>query len=442
MLKIYNTLNRKKEALKKKKLLNLFVCGPTVYDLCHIGHAKTYIFFDFFTKYLRSKGQNVFYLQNITDIDDKIIARAQEKNISPQALSRKFEKEYFADIKELKINSVTKYARATEHIKEIISQVERLISKGAAYKTNDGIYYDISKFKEYGKLSKRTYTQAEDGVSRIDESVQKRNKGDFCLWKFSKPNEPKWKSPFGQGRPGWHIEDTAISEKYFGSNYDIHGGGRDLMFPHHDAEIAQMEKISGKKPFVKYWMHTGFLTVNNEKMSKSLGNFITIKDLLKKHNSRTLRYFFLKSHYRTSLDYSEEKIAQAKKELEKIDEFIENTKKAKDEKTSELLKQYAQYGQALENDLNTPVAFSIIFKLMSKPASKQTYLFFKEINKYLDIFKFKKEPLPSEIKKLAEKRESLRKQKKWSEADKIRKQIEQKGYRIQDTAKGAKVTLK
>ena len=277
MLKIYNTLSRKKEIFKprKEKQVNLFVCGPTVYDFSHLGHARTYIAFDVIVKYLRQNGYDVFYLQNITDIDDKIINKAKENNVTPEKLAFRFEKEYLDDIKSLKINGVTKYARATDHIEEIISQVERLIKKDCAYKIEDGIYYDISKFKGYGKLSKRTVLQAEDAVSRIDESKEKRNKGDFCLWKFSKSGEPNWQSPWGKGRPGWHIEDTAITEKYFGPQYDIHGGANELIFPHHEAEIAQMEVISGKSPLVKYWLHTGLLTIDRVKMAKLLGRWQT-----------------------------------------------------------------------------------------------------------------------------------------------------------------------
>ncbi len=273
MIKLFNTLSRKKEVFKpiKGKKVNFFVCGPTVSLFSHIGHARTYVIFDVIIKYLREAGYKVFYLQNITDIDDKIIDRAKENKISPVKWAKRFEKEYLKDMRSLKINSVSKYARATDHIKEIISQVERLIKKGYAYQLKDGIYYNISKFKNYGKLSKRTVIQAEDGVSRMDEAKGKRNKGDFCLWKISKPGEPKWKSPWGWGRPGWHIEDTAITEKHFGPQYDVHGGARDLMFPHHEAEIAQMEALSGKTSFVKYWLHSGFLTVKGQKMAKTFG---------------------------------------------------------------------------------------------------------------------------------------------------------------------------
>ena len=247
VMKLYNTLSRKKEILRprKAKSINLFVCGPTTYDLSHLGHARTYIVFDMIVRYLRKSGYNVFYLQNITDIDDKIIKRAKEQHVHWRNLSRKFEKKYFKDMTALNITSCNKYAPATKHIKQIISQVKRLLKKGYAYQIEDGIYYDISKFKDYGKLSRRTVLQAEDAVSRIDTAKGKRNKGDFCLWKKSKPGEPFWASPWNLGRPGWHIEDTSITEKYFGPQYDIHGGARDLIFPHHEAEIAQMEAISG-----------------------------------------------------------------------------------------------------------------------------------------------------------------------------------------------------
>ena len=254
-MKLYNTLSRKKKCPEpeEQRKLRLFVCGPTVYDYTHIGHARTYLFFDFFTKYLRHRGYEVNYLQNITDIDDKIIARAADRKIRPDELAQQFTDFYFEDMKTISVDAVTIYAPATAFISQIVAQVERLVDKGFAYKIeNDGWYFDISKDEDYGKLSGRTASQAEDGVSRIDDSDAKRNRGDFCLWKFSKPNEPKWNTRIGTGRPGWHIEDTAISEYYFGPQYDIHGGADDLKFPHHEAEIAQQESASGLKPFVRF----------------------------------------------------------------------------------------------------------------------------------------------------------------------------------------------
>ena len=291
-IKLHDTLSRKDKRLNPRsgKKIEIFVCGPTVYDYSHIGHARTYIAFDAFVKYLKSQSYEVRYVQNITDLDDKIIARAGELGQSAETLAQNFEKEYYHDMETLGVDSVDKYARATGYIPQIISQIQRLIEKEYAYEIEkDGIYFDISKFKNYGKLSGRTSEQAEDAVSRIDESIKKRNRGDFALWKLApapalrqKSGEPKWPSPWGDGRPGWHIEDTAITETEFGAQYDIHGGARDLLFPHHESEIAQMESISGKKPLANCWMHTGFLTVNGEKMSKSLGNFITIHKFLKK----------------------------------------------------------------------------------------------------------------------------------------------------------------
>jgi len=474
MLKIYNTLSRKKEIFKprKNRLVNLFVCGPTVYDFSHIGHARTYIFFDSFAKYLKEKGYKVFYLQNITDIDDKIIKRAEEERTVWKELSRKFEKDYLKDVKSLGINSVTKYARATNHIKEIISQVKRLMKKGFAYQIEDGIYYDISKFKDYGKLSKRTVLQAQDAVSRIDESIQKRNKGDFCLWKFTPHQilvrggakyrknlyEPSWSSPFGPGRPGWHIEDTAITEKYFGPQYDIHGGAIELSFPHHEAEIAQMEAISGKKPLVKYWLHTGLLTINGQKMSKSLKNFITIREFLNSYSARILRLFVLSSHYRSPIDYNQEKIEQIKNQLERLDEFLDKLKKI-----NQKIKKYyvnknflekikKKIEMALEDDFNTPKALGVLFEFIKKinilfdknqidkNQAKKILSFLKEIDRFFNFIFIKAEgKIPLEIIELVKEREKARQEKNWKLADEIREKVQKLGYQIQDTSEGPKI---
>ncbi len=448
MLKLYNTLSRKKEVFKplKNKKVNFFVCGITPYDFAHIGHARTYIVFDMVVKYLKQKGYDVFYLQNITDIDDKIIKRAKEKRVSWINLSRKFEKEYMKDMKVLNVNSVNKYARATDHIKEIISQVKRLLEGRYAYQIEDGIYYDISKFKDYGKLSRRTALGAEDAVSRIDESKEKRNKGDFCLWKFAKPREPSWPSPWGTGRPGWHIEDTAITEKFFGPRYDVHGGGRDLTFPHHEAEIAQMEAISGKKPLVKYWLHTGFLTVEGRKMAKSLGNFITIKDFLKKHSPRLLRFLVLKNHYRSPLDYTKKAVLQAEKELERMDEFInkskrQNLKRKSPSKKPNLKKDFER---AIEDDFNTPKALAVIFRLIrSGKATKENLSFLKETDKFFHfIFSKETKPkLPRNVLNLVKLREKYRQEKNWLKADEIRRKIKQIGYQVEDTKKGPEIKI-
>jgi len=476
MLKIYNTLSQKKEVFKplKNKKVNIFVCGPTVYDLSHVGHARTYIIFDTIVTYLREMGLKVFYLQNITDIDDKIIKRAKEKRVTPKKLAERFEKEYYKDMKALKITSVNKYARATNYILEIISQIKRLKEKNFAYQIEDGVYYDISKFKDYGKLSGRKLKKANDAVSRIDENKNKRNKGDFCLWKFSKQGEPKWKSPFGEGRPGWHIEDTAITEKHFGSQYDIHGGARDLIFPHHEAEISQMEALSNKEPMAKYWLHTGFLRVGGKKMSKSLGNFITIREFLKDHSNtekpyRLLRFLILKSHYRSPINYSKSKILQTKKELEKIEEFINNLKKIQkknikstkrsSENVEKAISNVRQgFQEAMNDDFNTPKAIAAIFSFINKSSSlitrdemdskkaKEIIETLKEFNK---IFKIELGSIHQhhrvtlenkvQLREKIELREKYRDEKNWQKADEIRKEIKRLGYKIKDTKEGTEI---
>ncbi|MEF8847079.1 MAG: cysteine--tRNA ligase [Candidatus Paceibacterota bacterium] len=457
-LKVYNTLTDQKEEFHplNDKEVKMFVCGPTVYDYAHIGHARTYVVFDMITKYLRQKDYDVYYLQNITDIDDKIIKRAKKKDITPKELARKYEKAYLKDMEKLNVNSIDKYARATEHIDQIISQVKRLKEKDYAYKLEDGFYYDLSKFEDYGKLSGRTTLDEEDAVSRIDEAKDKKNKRDFCLWKDSKPEEPSWESPWGEGRPGWHIEDTALTEKYLGPQYDLHGGARDLIFPHHEAEIAQMEALSGKKPMVKYWTHAGFLTVNGEKMSKSEGNFITIRDFLKDYSPRVLRLFVLKSHYRSPVDYNEEVLKQVKNQIEKIDEFLDRLKEyePQSEGTDLVQETREKYRQAMEDDFNTPEALAAVFELIKKANSaldknelnqenkRNIVHFLNEVDQVFDFIFVQKQEVPDQIKKLAQKREKLRKQEKYEEADELRKKIEEKGYQVKDTDQGIKIRKK
>ncbi len=419
-------------------------------------------------KYLRHQGYKVFYLQNITDIDDKIIKRAKEKKKSWRQIARFFEKEYHKDMKSLKVDGITKYARATDYIKEIQSQVRRLLKKGYGYSIKDGIYYDIRRFKDYGKLSRRTALGAEDAVSRIDESKGKRNRGDFCLWKFKKPGEPSWPSFWDNGgRPGWHIEDTAITEKYFGPQYDIHGGARDLIFPHHEAEIAQMEAISGKKPLVRYWLHTGFLTIRGRKMSKSLGNFITLKDFFKKWPARKcsqaaeiLRFIVFSSHYRSPLDYSPNLAKEVEVNLRRLEEFLtqlREIKKSSKESHKKLIENFERkFFNSLEDDFNTPKAKALIFDFIARMNKKieedkicrkeaeRIYRFFKEINKIFGILDFRKieqkRVLPKKIKELVEFREKLRTKKKWKEADELRRKIQKLGYKIKDTKEGPKVS--
>ncbi|MCX6721550.1 MAG: cysteine--tRNA ligase [Candidatus Staskawiczbacteria bacterium] len=464
-LKIYNTLTGKKEQFepRKGKKVNFFVCGPTVYDYSHLGHARTYIVFDAFVKYLRHCGYNVFYLQNITDIDDKIIMRAREREVPAKDLSAAFLKEYLKSMKALKVDSVNKYAKATDYMKEIINQIKRLQDKKFAYKIEgDGVYFNIAMFKDYGKLSGRTTLQAEDAVSRIDYSKDKKNRGDFCLWKLKQESlEPSWKSPWGQGRPGWHIEDTAITEKFFGPQYDIHGAARDLIFPHHEAEIAQMEAISDKKPMAKYWMHGGFLTVNGQKMSKSLNNFILISDLLKRCPYQQLRFMIVKNLWQSPMDYSESAMIEVRAALEKIEEFlrklkIRNPKSETNSKfqNSKLIKQFKNgFYKALDDNFNTPQAFATMFdfikktneilegNLISNKGSAEIYKFFQEIDKIFGIINWKKvsRTIPAEIKKLVKERELARKNSDWQKSDGLRAQIEEKGFSVEDTKSGPAV---
>jgi len=457
MIKIFDTLSDAKKPLKPRqdKKINMFVCGPTVYDYSHIGHARTYLIFDAIVKYLKSKGYQVTYLQNITDLDDKIILRAREKETTPKELAKTFEKEYLEDMASIGIDSVNKYARATDNISQIIKQIQQLSEKEYAYVIpEDGIYYDISKFKEYGKLSRRTMSQAEDAVSRIDETKGKRNKGDFCLWKFSREGEPSWDSVWGKGRPGWHIEDTAITQDNFGPQYDIHGGGRDLTFPHHEAEIAQMEAASGKSPLVNYWMHTGFLTIKGQKMSKSLGNFVTIKDFVKENSPRLLRLIMIKGHYRSPLDYNEKVVSQGKRELEKMDEFVDKLKDIKTEgkKTKISEKAEKEFQTAMEDDFNTPRAVASIFELMneanelisknklSKKDSESILSFLEETDNIFGfIFSKEKVDIPKTIESLAKEREKARKEKDFKKADEIREKIKKEGYLVEDTNSGIKI---
>ncbi|WP_419703521.1 cysteine--tRNA ligase [Promicromonospora sp. NFX87] len=330
---LYNTLTRRVELLEPMTpgVVRMFVCGPTVYDLAHVGHAKTYTQFDFLARYLRARGLEVTYAQNITDIDDKIIRRAAESGRDPGDLAAEFEDAYRQDMAALGNRSVDVYARALDHIDQIVAQVQALVARGHAYQLDDGWYFDLSTFSGYGKLSGRTEVAEEDSVARIDENDAKRNRGDFALWKARKPGEPFWDTPLGPGRPGWHIEDTAITEALFGPQYDLHGGAVDLIFPHHEAEIAQMEAASGKEPLVRHWVHTGLLRVDGAKMSKSSGNFLTVRDALAMADYRTLRYAFLSQHYRSSMELSATALEQARSARRRVENFARKVDHSVDE---------------------------------------------------------------------------------------------------------------
>jgi cysteinyl-tRNA synthetase len=459
-LVVYNTLTRKKEEFKPLvgNRVKMFVCGPTVYDLSHIGHARTYVAYDIIAKYLRYKGYSVFFIMNITDIDDKIINRAKEKGVDPLSLAEEYTKEFYSDMEALGINSINLYAKASEHIPEIISQISTLIEKGYAYVVDGNVYFDVSKFPDYGKLSHQKPEELKK--HRIEPDPRKKNPNDFSLWKSQKSGEIAWDSPWGKGRPGWHIEDTAIALTYFNEQYDIHGGAIELIFPHHEAEIAQAEATTGKKPYVKYWIHTGVLYVNGKKMSKSLGNFITIKDALKKYSPELLKTFFALSHYRSSIDYNEEKINQAKEVLRNIHETYRlvksSLKKAKNDESpldQELLKLLDKYSkrffEAMDDDFNTPKALSSLLSLskeikkfnlenLGKNALNKAVATFKELGSIIGIIKEEKEVVEEKIVEelveiIVEIRDYLRKKKDWSISDKIREKLEKLGIVLEDT---------
>lgn len=450
-LKFYNTLTREKEEFIpiNKERVNLFVCGPTVYDYPHLGHGKTYTQFDVLARTLRYFGYEVFYLQNITDIDDKIINRAKEQNISPKELSEKFEKIYLEDMTSLGNTSISKYARATGYIEQIIKQVETLIEKGYAYKTSDGIYFETAKFKNYGKLSGRTELKEDDAVSRIDESKEKKGWNDFCLWKAEKEGEPFWDAPFGKGRPGWHIEDTAITENFFGPQYDIHGGARDLIFPHHECEIAQMESVSGRSPLVKYWLHTGFLNIDSKRMGKSKGNFKTLREMIELGISpMAFRFWVLMAHYRSPMNWNQEALEGAEIALKRLYKLYMELSAPelvdKGDKNGKVDIAYQKkFKEYLEDDLDIPRALTLLWDLIKdeniSPADKKATIL--DFDKVLGLgFKnLKEEIIPEEIMKLAEERELARKNKDFKKSDELREKINSLGYEIKDSSEGYKI---
>lgn len=439
--------------LQKESAVDLFVCGPTVYDHAHIGHARTYIAFDAFVKYLRYRKYDVTYIQNITNIDDKIIARAKEQERGALELAEEFEKEYYTDMADLGVDSISTYARATDYIPQIIAQIETLIKKGHAYETKKGVYFEVATFAKYGELSRQRVDKLESQEEDPDE--EKKHPADFALWKKTK-SEPSWESPWGEGRPGWHIEDTAMTQELLGDQYDIHGGARDLLFPHHEAEIAQMESISGKHPVVNYWMHTGFLTVGGEKMAKSEGNFITIRDALKIWGKETFRLFILTKHYRSPIEYGKHTREEFKAERTRIEEFATRLRSTEGKTDKAGVTKIAEYIETfwneLDDDFNTPRAFATLFDLITYAntlidanklggkEAREIRTFLDELNGILGIANFDTEPVPDDVQKLVEQREEARKAEDWDEADKLRKEIEKKGYTVKDTSSGPVVS--
>jgi cysteinyl-tRNA synthetase len=438
VLKLYNTLTRKKEIFKpaNKDLVKIYVCGPTVNDVPHLGHARSQISFDILRKYLKLSGYNVKFVSNVTDIEDKIINKANELGIPIKELTEKNYKAHMEDYASLGIQKPDVQPRATEYVKEMIELIQRLEKKGYTYAIkDDGIYFDISKFKDYGKLSHQKIENLKTGA-RVKIKDNKKNKEDFVLWKFSKPSEPSWESPWGKGRPGWHIECSAMSYSILGLPLDIHGGGQDLIFPHHEDEIAQSEAGYGKK-FANYWVHNGMVNVNKIKMSKSLGNFKTIRDLLKKYNPGVIRYTVISNQYRQPIDFSEKTLDNAENSYERLKNIcgtIEDDKKINKKYLEEFKKE-------MNDDLNTPKALQVLWKLIRDEKSEGKYQTIKEMDSVLGLKLLEKEKIkiPEEVKKLAGEREGARKEKNWRKADEIRDKIKKLGFVVNDTADGWKI---
>lgn len=473
-MKIYNTLAGRKEefiSLIPQKV-GIYACGVTVYDYCHIGHARSAIVFDVIRRYLRYKGFDVTYVRNFTDIDDKIINRARQEDIPWDAVAKKYTDEYYRDMDRLGVQRADVEPKATEHIAEIVNIIKGLIEKGFAYESHGSVYFAVDKFSEYGKLSRRDKEEVMAGA-RVEVDERKRNPLDFALWKKSKEGEPSWASPWGTGRPGWHIECTAMSIKYLGESFDIHGGGADLLFPHHENEIAQSEAFTGK-PFVRYWVHNGFITIDKEKMSKSLGNFFTIREVLDKFGPEVVRFFLLSTHYRSPIEFSDEQLREAESSADRyyttivrMSDFLEREYSVSKE-PSDAAKMFGEVlfsfkeklEEAMDDDFNTALAFGHIFELIrelnrfldNRPSgSKDKELLLKArellseagdilniFNRtpyewYLSLMETKNIGLSEKeiIEKIGE-RQDARQRKNWHLADAIRKELEEKRIILED----------
>jgi cysteinyl-tRNA synthetase len=449
-LRLYNTLTKRKDDFVPMEagVVKMFVCGPTVYDLSHVGHAKTYTQFDFIARYLRKRGYEVTYAQNVTDVDDKIIRRSAELGIEPRELAAQYEASYLEDMTALHNTSVDIYARAHDYIEQILDQVQALVDRGHAYQLDDGWYFDLSTFQGYGKLSGRTEIEAEDSVARIDEHEKKRNPGDFALWKARKPGEPYWETVLGEGRPGWHIEDTAITEALFGPQYDLHGGAVDLIFPHHEAEVAQMEAASGKSPLVRYWMHGGLLRVGGAKMAKSAGNFMTIRDVLERTDFRTLRFAFLSQHYRSSMELGDVTLENARNTRRRVENFARliDTSHVESEASVALAERTRQrFFERLDDDLDTPGALAVFFDYIreqnrsGETAGPSAHALLSDINDLFDAFDLEEHNVDGEaIEAELATRRVLRKERKFAEADAIRDSLFKRGISIEDTPDGTR----
>ncbi len=468
-MQIYNTLTRRKEEFEPitPGKINMYVCGPTVYDLFHIGNARSFIMADMIRKYLIYKGFDVKYVMNITDIDDKIIKKANEEKRDASKVAEEFSEAFISDTGKLNIDPADIFPRATEHIRDIIAMIEKLVENGHAYEVEGDVFYDVEKFDGYGKLSGKKIEDLISG-SRIEINDQKRNPLDFTLWKNAKEGEPSWESPWGKGRPGWHIECSAMSTKHLGETIDIHAGGTDLVFPHHENEIAQSEAATGH-PFVKYWIHFGFLNLQDEKMSKSKGNFFTARDIVEKHSAEAIRLLFAQTHYSRPLNFSDDLITSAKKGLEKIQNLAEEisvkiTGNQEGEKIDfEFDRYYFGFESHMDDDFNTPQAVSTIFDFVRSVNTiiakhdKIDVSFYLEAKKFLEstaqnvlgILKFDEKVTTGESSKegellqlLLDIRTDAKKEKNFQLADKIRDRLNDIGFQVVDTKDGATIKRK
>lgn len=459
-MKIYNTMTRQKEEFVPldEKEVKIYACGPTVYNYIHIGNARPLCIFDVLRRYLEYRGYHVKFVQNFTDIDDKIIKRANEEGVSYEEISEKYINEFWTDADGLNFKHATVHPKATENIDEIIDIIKTLMDKGFAYEAGGDVYFRTLKFKEYGKLSHQPIEDLESGA-RIAIGEVKEDPLDFALWKGAKPGEPYWDSPWGKGRPGWHIECSAMNRKYLGNTIDIHCGGKDLVFPHHENEIAQSECANGCT-FARYWMHNGYINVDNVKMSKSLGNFKTVREIAEVYGYEVIRYFLISAHYRSPINYSVDIIEQCKNALERLytcreslDFALENADNPAGDNDSELISLFDsrknEFIAAMDDDLNTADAIAALFELtkdintnvLGKDASKavceRAAAVFDELCDVLGLLYNRKEnTLSSDIEALIEKRQEARKNKDWATADKIRDELKAQGIILKDTPQG------
>ena len=462
-MKIFNTLSRNKEELipLTPGEFKIYACGPTVYNFIHIGNARPLCVFDVMRRYLEYRGNKVNFVQNFTDIDDKIIRRANEEGVTFKDISEKYIEEFWVDAKGMNIREATTHPKATENIGEIIDIVSTLIEKGYAYEANGDVYFSTKKFNEYGKLSHQPLEDLEAGA-RINVGEVKREPMDFALWKNAKPGEPYWESPWGHGRPGWHIECSAMVRRYLGETIDIHCGGQDLIFPHHENEIAQSECCNAA-PFSRYWMHNGFITVDKVKMSKSLGNFFTVRDVANQYGYEPIRYLMISCQYRSPINYSFDAIEQCKASLERLytcrnnmDFALENAVEAAGEKDAEVIAaidaKKDKFIEAMEDDLNTGEALGAVFELVreinsnvndgvqSKALVEYAIKVFDELMEVLGLLynRNAEKSLDDEIEALIKARNDARKAKNWAEADRIRDELKAQGIVLEDTPQGVK----